>query len=51
MVQVEKGSMMTLTPWYQVVYSREDLRENRPLDAAAFAVRLDQVCGGRVRGD
>jgi hypothetical protein len=42
---------MTLKPWYQVVYPREDLRENRPLDAAEFAVHLDQVRDGRATGD
>jgi hypothetical protein len=42
---------MTLKPWYQVVYPREDLRENRPLDAAEFAVHLDQVRDGRTSGD
>jgi predicted AAA+ superfamily ATPase len=42
---------MTLTPWYQVVYPREDLRENRPLDAAEFAVHLDPVRDGRAPGD
>ena len=42
---------MTLKPWYQVVYPREDLRENRPLDAAEFAVHLDQVRDGRAPGD
>lgn len=40
-----------LKPWYQVVYPREDLRENRPLDAAEFAVHLDQVRDGRAPGD
>ena len=42
---------MVLKPWYQVVYPREDLRENRPLDAAEFAVHLDQVRDGRAPGD
>ena len=42
---------MTLKPWYQVVYPREDLRENRPLDAAEFAVHLYQVRDGRAPGD
>ncbi|MBN8597233.1 MAG: ATP-binding protein [Planctomycetes bacterium] len=32
-----------LKPWYQVVTPREDLRENRPLDASEFAVHLDHV--------
>ena len=30
-------------PWYQLIYPREDLREAKPLDAAEFAVHLDQV--------
>ncbi|MCX6033329.1 MAG: DUF499 domain-containing protein [Chloroflexi bacterium] len=42
---------MALKPWYQVVYPRKDLRENRPLDAAEFAVHLDQVRDGRAPGD
>ena len=33
--------MAKLKPWYQVVTPREDLRENRPLDASEFAVHLD----------
>jgi hypothetical protein len=36
--------MMAATkPWYQVVIPREDLRENRPLDASEFAVHLDHI--------
>jgi predicted AAA+ superfamily ATPase len=35
--------MATLKPWYQVVIPREDLRENRPLDASEFAVHLDHI--------
>jgi len=35
--------MPNLTPWYQVVTPREDLRENRPLDASEFAVHLDHI--------
>lgn len=42
---------MTLKPWYKVVYPREDLRENKPLDASEFAVHLDQVRDGRARAD
>ena len=34
---------MNLKPWYKVATPREDLRENRPLDASEFAVHLDQV--------
>src|SRR3984893_10647121 len=39
---------MALKPWYKVVTPREDLREGRPLDAAEFAVHLDQVRDGRA---
>lgn len=35
--------MAKLQPWYKVVTPREDLREGKPLDAAEFAVHLDQV--------
>lgn len=35
--------MAKLKPWYQVVTPREDLRENRPMDASEFAVHLDHV--------
>ena len=35
--------MAKLKPWYQVVQPREDLRENRPLDASEFAVHLDHI--------
>jgi len=35
--------MAKLKPWYQVVTPREDLRENRPMDASEFAVHLDQI--------
>ena len=35
--------MSTLKPWYQVVVPREDLRDNRPLDASEFAVHLDHI--------
>lgn len=35
--------MATIQPWYKVVTPREDLREGKPLDAAEFAVHLDQV--------
>jgi predicted AAA+ superfamily ATPase len=34
---------MPLKPWYKVVTLREDLREGKPLDAAEFAVHLDDV--------
>src|SRR6516162_11205412 len=39
--------MAHLKPWYQVVTPREDLRENRPLDASEFAVHLDHFLTGR----
>lgn len=38
-------------PWYKVVTPREDLRDNKPLDASEFAVHLDQVRDGRARMD
>jgi len=34
---------MPLEPWHEVVTPREDLREDKPLDASEFAVHLDQV--------
>lgn len=34
---------MALKPWYKVVTPREDLREDKPLDASEFAVHLDHV--------
>ena len=40
--------MASLKPWYKVVTPREDLREGKPLDAAEFAVHLDQVREGRA---
>ena len=36
---------MALKPWYKIVTPREDLREDKPLDASEFAVHLDK---GRV---
>lgn len=42
---------MAMKPWYKVVTPREDLREGRPLDAAEFAVHLDQVREGRAPED
>jgi len=39
--------MARLKPWYQVVTPREDLRENRPMDASEFAVHLDHIRAGR----
>ena len=35
--------MAKLKPWYQVVTPREDLRDNKPLDASEFAVHLDHI--------
>ena len=43
--------MAKLKPWYQVITPREDLRENRPLDASEFAVHLDHVRDGRAHAD
>lgn len=43
--------MAKLKPWYGVVTPREDLRENRPLDASEFAVHLDHVRDGRAHDD
>jgi len=34
---------MAVKPWYRIVTPREDLRDDRPLDASEFAVHLDQV--------
>lgn len=42
---------MALKPWYKVVTPREDLRENRPLDASEFAVHLDNVRHGTAPAD
>jgi hypothetical protein len=35
--------MAKLKAWYDAVELREDLRENRPLDAAEFAVHIDHI--------
>lgn len=35
--------MTKLKPWYQVITPREDLRDNRPMDASEFAVHLDHI--------
>ena len=40
-----------LKPWYKVVTPREDLREGKPLDAAEFAVHLDDVRNGSAPPD
>lgn len=42
---------MALKPWYKVVTPREDLRDGKPLDAAEFAVHLDQIRDGRAPAD
>jgi hypothetical protein len=42
---------VALKPWYTVVTPREDLRENRPLDASEFAVHLDHVRRGSAPAD
>jgi hypothetical protein len=39
---------MALKPWHQVAIPREDLRNGEPLDAAEFAIHLDQVVDGRA---
>src|SRR5260370_17590921 len=44
-------NMAKLNPWYQVGTPREDLRDNRPLDASEFAVHLDHVREGRAHAD
>jgi hypothetical protein len=43
--------MPKMKPWYQVVTPREDLRENRPLDASEFAVHLDHIRNCRAHPD
>lgn len=43
--------MAKLKPWYQVITPREDLRENRPLDASEFAVHLDHIRDNRAHPD
>ena len=43
--------MTGLKPWHQVAVPREDLRKGVPLDAAAFAIHLDQVIDGRAPMD
>ncbi len=40
-----------LKPWYQVVTPRDDLRENRPLDASEFAVHLDHIRDRKAHED
>src|SRR5450830_1490949 len=43
--------MAKLKPWYSVVTPREDLRENKALDASEFAVHLDHVRDHRAHPD
>ena len=43
--------MAKLKPWYQAVTPREDLRDNRPLDASEFAVHLDHIRAKRAPAD
>lgn len=40
-----------LKPWFHVVQPREDLREERPLDASEFAVELDAIRKGEGPAD
>jgi len=42
---------MALKPWYNVVTPREDLIEDKPLDASIFAVHLDHVSTGKAPPD
>ena len=39
---------MSLKPWYTIVTPREDIRENKSLDMAEFAVHLDHIRDGRA---
>lgn len=41
--------MAKLKPWFQVVEPREDLKQNRPLDASEFAVHLDHIRTGSAK--
>lgn len=43
--------MVALSPWHNVAVPREDLRKGIPLDAAEFAIHLDQVIDGRAPQD
>ena len=43
--------MAGLKRWYKVVIPREDLREDKPLDAAEFAVNPDPFREGRAPED
>ncbi|KAB7726656.1 DUF499 domain-containing protein [Rudanella paleaurantiibacter] len=42
---------MALKAWHQIITPREDLRENKPLDASEFAVHLDHVRAGTAPVD
>jgi hypothetical protein len=42
---------MNFKPWHKVIDPHEDLRDNKPLDAAEFAVHLDQVRDGYAPDD
>src|SRR3990172_144593 len=42
---------MKMKPWYDVVKPREDLRDNKPMDASEFAVHLDKVRLGNAPDD
>jgi hypothetical protein len=42
---------MSFKPWHQLTYPREDLRIHQPLDAAEFAVHLEQVRDERAPDD
>jgi hypothetical protein len=46
-----RDKMSKLKPWYNLIDPREDLRQNRPLDAAEFAVHLDHIREGRAAVD
>jgi hypothetical protein len=43
--------MLKLKSWFQVVTPRDNVRENRPLDASEFAVHLDHVREHRAPKD
>ncbi|HPM27285.1 MAG TPA: hypothetical protein PLD96_08075 [Methanothrix sp.] len=42
---------MALVPWHKAINPRPDLRDGKPLDAAEFAVHLDQVRDNRAPVD
>jgi hypothetical protein len=43
--------MARLKPWFDFAKPREDLRENRPLEASEFAVHLDHIREKRAHKD